>query len=41
MWHFLFGFSAGVYVGTYYECKPTIEKITKWIESQRFGDKKD
>ena len=41
MWQYLFGFSTGIYVGTYYECKPTIDKIIKWLESQKFTDKKD
>ncbi len=28
MFPFLCGFATGVYVGTYYNCKPTIEYIT-------------
>ena len=28
MFPFLCGFATGVYVGTYYDCKPTIEYIT-------------
>lgn len=27
MWQFLCAFSAGVYVGTYYNCKPMINQI--------------
>jgi hypothetical protein len=27
MWQFLCGFGTGVYVGTYYNCKPIIEYI--------------
>ena len=28
MFPFVCGFATGVYVGTYYDCKPTIEYIT-------------
>ena len=28
MWQFLLGFGAGVYVGTAYDCKPTITFIS-------------
>ena len=24
MWRFLLGFASGIYVGTYYDCKPTL-----------------
>ena len=34
MWQFVAGFSIGVYVGTYYECKPTLEYIRKCIAEQ-------
>ena len=27
MWQFLCGFGTGVYVGTYYNCKPVIEYV--------------
>ena len=27
MWQFLCGFGGGVYVGTYYNCKPVIDYI--------------
>lgn len=33
MWQFLFGFGAGVYVGTYFECKPAVEKIIVLVKS--------
>ncbi len=32
MWRFLLGFSSGIYVGTYYDCKPIIKSIKKLIE---------
>jgi hypothetical protein len=34
MWRFIAGFGIGVYVGTYYECKPTLEYIRKVITDQ-------
>lgn len=40
MWQFLCGFGAGVYVGTYFECKPTIEKIIIMAKSS-IPEKKD
>ena len=27
MWQLIIGFGLGIYVGTYYNCKPTIETI--------------
>jgi len=32
MWQFALGFSLGVYVGTYYECKPTVDKILEKLK---------
>ena len=32
MWQFMFGFVAGVYVGTKYDCKPTMDYLSKMIE---------
>ena len=32
MWRFLLGFSTGIYVGTYFECKPVIEKIEQFVK---------
>ncbi len=32
MWRFLLGFSSGIYIGTYYECKPIVKKIKKIIQ---------
>ena len=40
MWQFLCGFGAGVYVGTYFECKPTLEKIVALAKST-IPEKKD
>ena len=31
MWQFLAGFASGVYVGTYYNCKPIILEIEKKV----------
>lgn len=31
MWKFLVGFASGVYVGTYYNCKPMIHELEKKI----------
>ena len=34
MWQFLCGFGAGVYIGTYFECKPTIEQIVSFAKTK-------
>ena len=31
MWQLLVGFTVGVYIGTYYDCKPQIYTINKWV----------
>jgi hypothetical protein len=33
MWEFIVGVSFGIYIGTYYDCKPTIENIQIYIDS--------
>ena len=33
MWQLLVGFGAGVYVGTVYDCKPTVEFISTCIKN--------
>ena len=33
MWQFLMGFGAGIYVGTKYDCKPTVTFITNCIKN--------
>ena len=33
MWQFILGFGAGVYVGTNYDCKPTIQFIQTCIKN--------
>lgn len=38
--NFLIGFGIGVYVGTYYNCKPFINKIKKTIENNLPTEKK-
>ena len=40
MWQFVLGFGAGVYVGTYFECKPTLERIKDCVKSA-LPEKKD
>lgn len=32
MWKFIAGFGIGVYIGTYYECKPVIIRIKKFVK---------
>ncbi len=39
MWRFLLGFSSGIYVGTYYECKPILNNIKEIIKDY-FPEKK-
>ena len=31
MWRFIAGFGVGIYVGTYYNCKPYIVKVKKIV----------
>ena len=42
MWQLLTGFAAGVYVGTYYDCKPTILLVQQMVKDkfpkERFDD---
>ena len=33
MWQFLCGFGAGVYVGTVYDCKPTLQFVKTCIKN--------
>tara|TARA_B100001093_G_C26844697_1_gene1022200 strand:- start:2676 stop:2810 length:135 start_codon:yes stop_codon:yes gene_type:complete len=44
MWQVMFGFVAGVYVGTYYDCKPTmnylIENCKKNMPKEKEGENK-
>ena len=32
MYQFILGFAAGVYVGTMYECKPMLDRVTEMIK---------
>jgi len=45
MWQFFIGFSTGVYVGTFYDCKPminrTIDCIKHWKPEERGDNKKE
>ena len=33
MYQIFFGFCAGVYVGTYYDCKPCLSKVQDMIKN--------
>ena len=33
MWQFVAGFSIGIYVGTYYDCKPAIEFVFEQLKT--------
>ena len=39
MWQFILGFSAGVYVGTKYDCRPCMKYVEKRVEE--YFPKKD
>jgi len=45
MWQFLVGFSAGMYVGTIYDCNPTVKFISDCLKDkipkEAFPIKKD
>ena len=43
MWKFIVGFVSGVYVGTFYNCKPTITTIQSFVQKNipEKIDKKD
>ena len=32
MWQFITGFGFGIYIGTYYDCKPALEFVRKTIK---------
>ena len=34
MWQVLTGFAAGIYVGTYYDCKPTILLVHQMVKDK-------
>ena len=34
MWQVMIGFAAGIYVGTYYECKPTILVLKNLVKDK-------
>jgi hypothetical protein len=33
MLEFIFGFISGIYIGTHYNCKPTLQKIEKYFKT--------
>ena len=39
MWQFVLGFSSGVYVGTYYDCKPMIIRAIDCIKHWKPDEK--
>jgi len=45
MWQFFLGFGTGIYVGTYYDCKPmikrTVDCIKHWKPEERDDNKDD
>jgi len=40
MWCYLLSFTIGIYVGTYFNCKPTIERISKFVKENLPDEKK-
>jgi len=40
MWHFLLGFGVGIYLGTYYNCKPQLDNFVKLI-NKSFPERKN
>lgn len=44
MWQFLFGFGTGVYVGSFYDCKPYIKRAiecAKTLKPEERNDKEE
>ena len=39
MWQFMVGCITGLYIGTYYDCKPKLDYMKKYIKDQ-FPEKK-
>ena len=33
MWQFMMGFSMGIYVGTIYDCKPTVTYVSNFLKN--------
>jgi hypothetical protein len=33
MWQFIIGFGTGIFIGTSYDCKPTVKYITDCIKN--------
>jgi len=40
MWQVMLGFAAGIYVGTFYECKPTILMVKELVKD-KFPEEKN
>lgn len=40
MWKIMIGIGIGIYIGTYYECKPIISKIVK-VANENIPPQKD
>ena len=41
MWQMVLGFGAGVYVGTYYDCRPYLDTIGVWVKQNFPPHKKE
>ncbi len=41
MWQLVTGFAAGIYVGTYYDCKPTIILVRQMIKDKFPEERKE
>lgn len=41
MWQFVAGFGFGVYIGTYYDCKPALEFLHKTMKENMPEKKND
>ena len=41
MWQILLGFAGGVYVGTFYDCKPIISSINSLMDDKLPKKKKE
>lgn len=41
MWQFITGFGFGIYIGTYYDCKPALEFVRKTIKENMPEKKAD
>jgi len=40
MWQFILGFTTGIYIGSFYDCKPTIEYAVNKMKENMPKEKK-